>query len=762
MSNKFTSIAIIGATSGLGEGFVRRFHAQGKTVIATGRRFERLQALQKELKGLEIQQMDVADLPSLPRQASKLLNAFPQIDTVMVMAGIQKSFDFKDPRTSSAESISLEVSTNVTAPMILAQSIVPHLLAQKRPTTFILVSSGLAFVPMPFYPVYCPTKSAIHTFAVVLRAQLTGSSCNVIELAPPYVDTALDTEHREHIIAAQGGPEKVVKPMPLAEYLDKAMEGLSQEGSKELGELKNYYEEDSKFSGVSQLTACNERSNKSFLDAPRMGHDRQFNELTAALPLKATSDGLIAKFFNNDNPAIPINYLLHRQTFMEEYARHFEDPSRTSAVWLGLLFSMLALASCFFEGEERTTPTASSEYAAMAEKLYEQACGCLDIVDTINPQSGIVEFMSVFLHVTSLRRRDNSTQVWLLAGDTVRLAMRMGYHRDPANYGQFTPFEIEMRRRVWQFVSQTDLLYSFQLGLPPVVRSHEYDTLPPQNYHEGQLFVSMTELPPPQPRDIPTEFSYMRSNYSILQVFRLIVEHLNDLRPSYYDDILVLHQKLLATHSSIAPHFRPVADDNQVDDPYFAKRIQLDLFYNKLMCVLHRKFMVQGITQCQFETSTKECLDAALKLLKHQRVLHLRQKATGRQLQWHTFSLSNHDFILAATILCLYLSHSNSGGAAKSRHSEIVEALKLAHSIWAEVCDTSQDALKAFEFLDRVLSQLSRGTSVAATTLEATGGQVQHSRQVNKDALDSAIDFDWEAWDSYFRDMDLPQPAGIP
>lgn len=235
MSKNFSTIAIIGATSGLGEGFVRRFHAQGKTVIATGRRIDRLQALQKELSGLEIQQMDVSDIATLPDQVSKLLSAFPKIDTVMAMAGIQKSFDFKDPKSSTPQSIAGEVTTNVTAPMILAPTMIPHLLAQKRPTTFILVSSGLAFVPMPMYPVYCPTKAAVHAFAITLRGQLLGTSCNVIELAPPYVDTGLDAEHRESVVEKQGGEEKAVKPMPLDDYLDGSMKSFEQEGIKEIG-----------------------------------------------------------------------------------------------------------------------------------------------------------------------------------------------------------------------------------------------------------------------------------------------------------------------------------------------------------------------------------------------------------------------------------------------------------------------------------------------------------------------------------------------
>ncbi|KAL8837242.1 MAG: hypothetical protein Q9170_002615 [Blastenia crenularia] len=233
MSDKFNTILIIGGTSGLGEGLARRFHAEGKKVIVTGRRQERLSALEKEMSGLSTQQMDTEDIASLPKQVADLLVAHPKVDTVMTMAGIQKSFSFQEPKSSSPDSIQSEVTTNVTAPMVLAHLFVPHLLSLKRPTTFILVSSGLAFVPVPLYPVYCPTKAAMHSFAIALRAQLADTSCSIIELVPPYVKTELDVAHRDQAVAAQGGEEKAVKPMPLEPYLDTAMAGFKQ-GDREV------------------------------------------------------------------------------------------------------------------------------------------------------------------------------------------------------------------------------------------------------------------------------------------------------------------------------------------------------------------------------------------------------------------------------------------------------------------------------------------------------------------------------------------------
>jgi short-subunit dehydrogenase involved in D-alanine esterification of teichoic acids len=57
MDERISTILIIGATSGLGEGYARRFHAMGKSVIITGRRAERLLSIKQELSGIETRQV---------------------------------------------------------------------------------------------------------------------------------------------------------------------------------------------------------------------------------------------------------------------------------------------------------------------------------------------------------------------------------------------------------------------------------------------------------------------------------------------------------------------------------------------------------------------------------------------------------------------------------------------------------------------------------------------------------------------------------
>lgn len=94
------------------------------------------------------------------------MTKYSDLDTVIINAGIQNILPFKDADTGAPEAITKEVTTNFTAPIILCQALVPYFLNAKNPCNIILISSGLAFVPAPFAPVYCSTKAALHAFSL--------------------------------------------------------------------------------------------------------------------------------------------------------------------------------------------------------------------------------------------------------------------------------------------------------------------------------------------------------------------------------------------------------------------------------------------------------------------------------------------------------------------------------------------------------------------------------------------------------------------
>lgn len=76
------TILVVGGTGGIDEAFTRRWHKQGKKVILTGRREERLKEIQKDLPGSKIFFMDNSDLSSLPQKVETITSNFPDLDTV--------------------------------------------------------------------------------------------------------------------------------------------------------------------------------------------------------------------------------------------------------------------------------------------------------------------------------------------------------------------------------------------------------------------------------------------------------------------------------------------------------------------------------------------------------------------------------------------------------------------------------------------------------------------------------------------------------
>ncbi len=187
MDTTNSTVFISGATSGLGLALAQRLQAAGSTVVIGGRRQDRLDALAAE-HGFGTVAIDVADADSIAAAATDVIARYPELDTVVTMSGIMRNEDLRDPGHVSD---ALEtVQTNLVGTILLIDAFLPHMLSRPA-ATLITVSSGLAFVPLTATPTYSATKAGVHSYTQALRQQLVGSSVEVLELAPPAVQTDL-------------------------------------------------------------------------------------------------------------------------------------------------------------------------------------------------------------------------------------------------------------------------------------------------------------------------------------------------------------------------------------------------------------------------------------------------------------------------------------------------------------------------------------------------------------------------------------------
>ena len=142
-----------------------------------------------ELRITVLSQWDVTDLVNLQSHVRSILADFPKLDTVFINAGIQNHYMIFQPPNN--EEVIREVTTNLIAPNLIAQSFAPHLLALAQSgtkTNLFLTSSSLAYFPLAFYPTYCATKAGVSAFAKIVRMQLNFTGCkdmNVVEVVPP-------------------------------------------------------------------------------------------------------------------------------------------------------------------------------------------------------------------------------------------------------------------------------------------------------------------------------------------------------------------------------------------------------------------------------------------------------------------------------------------------------------------------------------------------------------------------------------------------
>ncbi|EAQ91948.1 hypothetical protein CHGG_00183 [Chaetomium globosum CBS 148.51] len=97
---------------------------------------------------------------------------------------------------------------------------------------------------------------------------------------------------------------------------------------------------------------------------------------------------------------------------------------------------------------------------------------------------------------------------WALTGVAVRNAQRIGIHRDGEKLG-LPPFEVEMRRRLFYQLMPLDARASQMVGVGISILPATWDTRPPLNINDDQIWPEMTETP--EERNGATEMIFCRS-----------------------------------------------------------------------------------------------------------------------------------------------------------------------------------------------------------------------------------------------------------
>ncbi|MGI4860987.1 MAG: SDR family NAD(P)-dependent oxidoreductase [Janthinobacterium lividum] len=176
------NILVTGATAGFGQAISRRLIADGHTVIATGRRLERLQELAAELGDKLIPRvMDVTKRSDVEASFAWAEGEVGQIDGLINNAGLALGLEPAD--RASLDEWETMIDTNIKGLIYCTRAALPGMVARNHGAV-INIGSTAGTYPYPGGNVYGATKAFVHQFSLNLRSDLVGKKVRVSSIEP--------------------------------------------------------------------------------------------------------------------------------------------------------------------------------------------------------------------------------------------------------------------------------------------------------------------------------------------------------------------------------------------------------------------------------------------------------------------------------------------------------------------------------------------------------------------------------------------------
>ncbi|KAH7355167.1 fungal-specific transcription factor domain-containing protein [Rhexocercosporidium sp. MPI-PUGE-AT-0058] len=451
---------------------------------------------------------------------------------------------------------------------------------------------------------------------------------------------------------------------------------------------------------------------------PYRDHDVIFGDLSSVsivdiincLPPRSETDRLVSVFFSSHLAALPF---LHTHQFRRQYEAFWESPSVTNLLWISILFSVLSISALISRTRDLSTALAPFTFAIEPQVYQNMAAQCLVSGKYTQATVYSVEAILAHVHSRNVVRKDSNPDptMWSLCVLAVRVAQRRGYHRSPKTARlNISPFEAEVRRRVWFTIRSVDLSLSSRHGMPPIVHEEDCDVDIPSNLTDDDFDEDCPELPPEGSFTAPTPVLFYIQSAKVFQTLCRINRRALGVKPSTAELVKELSEALDSWHESIPPclAYRPITTTAFTDANHtIMHRIMLELIYLNSRGFLYCPYIISTKGLCREPAKSMDfCREAALKIIDIQLQIDQEMSLGGRLYEDRHIisSLTLNDFLNAAMFICVDLTETD--GVADHEREASIDMLRRSHDLWLKRIDESSDARFACRVLQAILKRI--------------------------------------------------------
>ena len=339
--------------------------------------------------------------------------------------------------------------------------------------------------------------------------------------------------------------------------------------------------------------------------------------------------------------------------------------------WMALLFSVLGIAVLALEPDSPILSDLSRSRGAygklteLSERYWSAAMACLD-ADHYLWNHNVTTLQTLILLIYGIGHSHG--QSWTLLGLAHHLAISIGCHVDPSEFG-LDVVQREERRRCW---SGLMMLYTNQnTAMGNVALPHgllHASTRPPADIDDCELIVNAQHIPPSPPH--ATQMSYLLHKFRLYDICSELCDRFLNVEIASYELVSDIDVAMVKEQRWWETQYSGDTRSAQLPIYHLAHLKILHSYANHLLLLLHHPVAMGRVyATSEREWSESRVIPSAMRLLEiHAEMYDSRDFAP---FKWYNRGIGSFHAFHAATVLFGLRGSTY----ARGRAAEIREAL---------------------------------------------------------------------------------------